>query len=153
VVALLHVLEFSRQPHEILREAYRALIPEGRVVITGFNPWSLWGVRRLARRGAVPWSGRFLSVNRLKDWLALLGFELDEAQTLLFRPPLRRHGMMARLDFLERYGARWWSALGGAYVVVARKRVIPLIPIKPRWRPRRAMIPSGLTEPTTRNQS
>jgi hypothetical protein len=55
-----------------------------------------------------------------------------------------------RLAWLERLGSRWWPYLGGAYVVLARKQVITLTPVKPRWRPRRAILSGNLTEPSTR---
>ena len=71
-----HVLDFTTVPHQVLREAERVLMPEGRLILTGFNPVSLWGVRRLIQgRAAVPWSGHFLSLVRIKDWLTLLELE------------------------------------------------------------------------------
>ena len=78
LVLLPHVLEFSAHPHRVLREVERVLVPEGSVVISGFNPLSLWGLRRLiARRGAeAPWSGHYRSAMRIRDWLNLLGFEM-----------------------------------------------------------------------------
>ena len=54
LVLLPHALELSHDPHTALREVARVLVPEGRVVITGINPASLWGLRqrriRLYRR-------------------------------------------------------------------------------------------------------
>ena len=41
LVVLPHALEFSDDPHQILREVERVLIPEGQVIICGFNPASL----------------------------------------------------------------------------------------------------------------
>ena len=46
LVVLPHVLEFAAEPHQVLREVERVLIPEGRVIVCGFNPASLWGVRQ-----------------------------------------------------------------------------------------------------------
>ena len=151
VVVLPHTLEYTRDPHGVLREADRCLIPEGHVVILGFNPWSLWGMWRLFlhRRGAAPWCGQFYSLTRLKDWLALLGFDTVLVRTHFFRPPLKRDSLMGRLSFLERAGRRWWPRLGGGYLLVAKKRVVTLTPIRPRWRPRRGLV-GGLTEPTLR---
>lgn len=142
VVVLPHILEFEASPHEVLREVERVLVAEGHVVILGFNPWSLWGLWRLLRRrrGHPPWYGTFRSVLRLKDWLALLGYDIIMARNDFYRPPLRHAGLMRRLSFLERLGNRWWPFLGGAYVIVARKRVVTLTPIKPRWRPRRRLV-------------
>ncbi len=152
-VALLpHTLEFERDPHQILREVDRILIPEGHVVVLGFNPWSLWGARRLVRRRrrhTPPWAGDFLSVTRVKDWLALLGFDVVTIRRHFYRPPLRQRRLLARLGFLERWGGRLWPHFSGAYVVVAKKRVATLTPIKPRWRPRPKLV-GKLAGPTTR---
>ncbi len=145
-----HTLELHDNPHEVLREVARVLIPEGHVVVLGFNPVSLWGaVKLLCRwRGGIPWEASFYSVTRVRDWLALLGFETRLVRFYLFRPPLRRAVLLRRLEFLERLGARWWPMLGAAYLLVARKRVVTLTPIKPRWRPRRSLVAGGLAEPT-----
>jgi len=138
VLLLHHSLEFETEPHQVLREADRVLIPEGHVVIICFNPWSLWGLWRLVlkRRGRAPWSGQFLSHARLKDWLALLGFDLTMSKPYFFRPPLRNERIMQKLQFLDRLGARWWPLFAGAQLIIAKKRVATLTPLKPRWRSR-----------------
>ena len=89
LVLLPHVLEFSAHPHRVLREVERVLVPEGSVVISGLNPISLWGLRRLvARRGAeAPWSGHYRSAMRIRDWLTLLGFEIQESRFGCYAPP------------------------------------------------------------------
>jgi len=140
VLLLHHTLEFEPDPHQVLREADRTLIPEGHVVIMCFNPWSLWGLWRLVlkRKGRAPWCGQFLSHTRLKDWLALLGFDIVVAKPYFFRPPLHSERIMQKLQFLDRLGERWWPVLPGSYLIVAKKRVATLTPIKPRWRPRRS---------------
>ena len=150
-VFLLHTLDFCAAPHQLLREVERILIPEGRVVIVGFNPMSLWGVWHIlpGYRRQVPWCGAFIGGLRVKDWLQLLGFDVEATEHLMFRPPLRHHGLMNRLQFLEQAGRRWWHPLGGVYVINAVKRVSRLTPIKPRWRAQRVMGVSGI-EPTAR---
>lgn len=164
VVVLPHTLEFEPSPHQVLREVERVLVAEGHVVIVGFNPWSLWGGRRLfsqmgrlgrygrfgrQRRPALPWRGAFRSTIRIKDWLALLGFEVVMTRYGFFRPPLQHQGIMKRLRWLERLGARWWPYFGGAYIIVAKKKVVTLTPIRPRWRPRRSLIRPDVAKPTT----
>jgi SAM-dependent methyltransferase len=145
VLLLPHTLEFCRDPHRVLREADRTLIAEGHVVILGFNPWSLWGLRRrLMGRNDPPWCGRFLGVARLKDWLGLLGFDTLSVETFFFRPPLGREGIMRRLNSLERLGGRGWPIPAGVYLLTARKRVVALTPIRPRWRPRRSVIAAAV---------
>ncbi len=153
VAVLHHALEFSTAPHEVLREVDRCLIPEGHIVLLGFNVWSVWMLWRLLTgwRGQVPWCGRFLSAARVKDWLRLLGFDIVHARAYFFRPPVQHIGLMRRLRFLEPLGRRIWPVFGGGYVIVARKRVTTLTPIRPRWRPRRRLIASGVAEPFRRD--
>ena len=137
VVLLPHTLEFTEDPHQILREVDRILIPEGHVVILGFNPWSPWMLWHLVLgwRGKPPWCGRLIRQGRLKDWLQLLGFDVIKSRHFFFRPPLANKIIMKRLRFFDRIGKRWFPVFGAGYIVVARKRVATLTPIRPRWRP------------------
>ena len=152
VVVLPHVLEYCQNPHKVLREIERVLIGDGHLVITGFNPWSLCGLWKLlsAWRREPPWTGHFFSYNRLKDWFTLLDLEIVRHERCFYRPPLYNMRFMERLSFLEKLGGRCWSIFGGVYVIVVRKRVIPLTPVKDLWQKGRGMIESGLAEPTTR---
>lgn len=148
-LVLYHTLDFASDPHQVLREAERVLVAEGSLVIVGFNPWSLWGLwHGLMRRrgGGVPWCGRFVGLPRLRDWLSLLGFEVLSSGQLFQRPPLQRPALLERLAFME--GSRLLP--GGVYVLVARKKVITMTPVKPRWRPRRSLV-SGLADTASRN--
>lgn len=153
VIVLPHVLEFSANPHRVLREIERVLIGDGHLVLTGFNPWSCWGLWRLFLwwRDTAPWCGHFYGLARIRDWLALLDLELLKVTRLFYRPPLRHAPALARLAILEQFGRHAWPFLGGAYVLVAKKRVIPLTSSRMRWRARRGVIASGLAEPTARN--
>lgn len=135
LIALPHVLEFSEHPHQILREIERVLIPEGQVIIAGFNPLSLWGLKkRLNRRGPFPWNGNYLSVLRLKDWLQLLGFEVERASFGCYAPPLEQPQWLRRLHFMEQAGQRWWGFSGGVYLLRAIKRTHAMRLITPPWR-------------------
>ncbi|MCB1887987.1 MAG: class I SAM-dependent methyltransferase [Rhodocyclaceae bacterium] len=140
LVVLPHVLEFSPHPHQVLREVERILVPEGRVVVTGFNPYSLWGVRRkLARqRGAFPWQGQYLSVPRLKDWMTLLGMESQVSAFGCYAPAATDPRWIERWSFMDRVGQRWWRFGGGVYLVQAIKRVRGMRLIMPNWRETRA---------------
>ena len=151
VVLLLHTLDFYPDPHQTLREIDRVMIPEGRLIVVGFNPWSLWGFRRLfpSRTRCSPWSGRFIPVRRIQDWLSLLGFKIEKTRPLMFRPPLRQRVLMERLSLLESSGRRWWPALSAVYVVEAVKRVSTLTPIKPLWKLKRPLMGGRAIEPTT----
>lgn len=135
LVVLPHALELSRDPHLTLREVERVLVPEGRVMILGFNPASMWGLRqRLGRaRGAVglggrgalflPKAGEFLGYWRLRDWLRLLSFEVEGGRFGCFRPPYRSAGWLERTAWMEDVGERWWPVFGAVYFLVAVKRV------------------------------
>ena len=135
LAVLPHVLEFSANPHEILREVGRVLLPEGQLMVCGFNPRSLWGLRRImdSERRSFPWCGRFISLSRPKDWLALLDFEVTGGRLGCYVPPLRQDDWRGRLAFLEKAGDRWWPIAGGVYFVQAVKRVHGMRVIKPNW--------------------
>ncbi|MCS6787063.1 MAG: methyltransferase domain-containing protein [Thiobacillaceae bacterium] len=135
LLALPHALEFSPHPHQLLRECERVLRPEGKLLISGFNPLSLWGLRRwLARSHAIyPWHGRFIRLARLKDWLALLGFELTSGRMICYAPPFGRADWLDRFAWLESAGDRWWAMGGGIYLLLAVKRRVGLRLIAPKW--------------------
>lgn len=135
LVVMAHVLEFTDVPHEILREVDRVLIPEGRVVIVGFNPWSLWGLRRAiaSAKEGLPWSGEFVSLVRMKDWLSLLGYDLSAGKLACYAPPFENDRWRERFGFMEPAGDRWWGVAGGVYVLEAIKRVIGMRVITPAW--------------------
>ena len=140
LVVLPHILEFHDDPHQILREVERILIPDGQLVITGFNPLSLWGLRRrLPRRGDdFPMQGNFISVLRLKDWLKLLSFEVERGNFGCYAPPARREKWIKRWQFMEAAGDRWWSFAGGVYLLRAVKRVHGMRIILPPWNTKKA---------------
>jgi SAM-dependent methyltransferase len=140
LVVMPHVLEFSPDPHQILREVERVLVPEGQIVIAGFNPYSLWGMRRkLARCEPVfPWNGNYLGVLRVRDWLKLLGFETQFGGFGCYAPAAVEKKWLQRYSFMEMVGARWWPIAGAVYMLQAIKRVPGMRVILPAWRERRA---------------
>ncbi|WP_087686729.1 methyltransferase domain-containing protein [Pandoraea sp. PE-S2R-1] len=127
LVVLPHVLEFAENPHDILREVERILVPEGQVIITGFNNLSLWGAReelgKLAGAPFLPPGADLIAFTRLKDWLKLLSFDIDRGRFGCYRPPLRGEHWLQRFDFMEPAGDRWWPIFGALYAVRAVKRV------------------------------
>jgi SAM-dependent methyltransferase len=135
LVVLPHVLEFSDNPHQILREVARVLMPEAQVVISSFNPWSLWGFRRLFHRdGHYPWHGRFINLPRIKDWCALLGLEINAGEMGCYVPPCNTEKWLQRFSFMDAAGDRWWPIAGGVYFLQAVKRVRGMHLIMPKWK-------------------
>jgi SAM-dependent methyltransferase len=152
LVVLPHTLELSADPHHVLREVERVLVPDGRVVIAGLNPASLWGFRQGRGRlqaalgiGAadgshlyLPEAGEFIGPWRLRDWLQLLSFEVESDRYGCYRPAVRTDKWLQRTAWVDRAGARWWPILGAVYFVVAVKRVRGVRLLGPSWKPRRA---------------
>lgn len=150
LVALPHTLELSADPHATLREVQRVLVHEGRLAIAGFNPASLWGLRqwRAHLHGSagegrlfLPQAGEFIGHGRLRDWLRLLEFELESISFGCWRPALRSARGLARFDWMDRLGARWWPVFGATYFMVAVKRTHGAKLVGAAWKP--AQVPVG----------
>ncbi len=164
LVVLPHTLELDADPHTTLREVERVLVPEGRVVICGVNPASLWGLRQrrahLYRRLGfgelfLPKQGEFIGYWRLRDWLRLLGFEVESGLFGCYRPAVVSEQWLERYQWMDRAGARWWPIFGAVYFLVAVKRVRGLRLIGPPWKaaPARANAPVPATNRSHRTDS
>lgn len=146
LVVLPHTLELSSDPHATLREVERVLVPEGRVVISGFNPTSLWGFRqsrghfyqRLGYQDLfLPKTGEFIGYWRLRDWLRLLNFEVESGRFGCYRPALTSQKWLDRFDWMDAAGERWWPIFGAVYFLVAVKRVRGVRLLEPAWKTRK----------------
>jgi SAM-dependent methyltransferase len=155
LVVLPHVLEFAAEPHQVLREVERVLIPEGQLIICGFNPASLWGMRqgmgRMMRNDYLPAAGEFISLPRLKDWLKLLNLGATRNHFGCYAPPFRTAQWLDRFDFMEGAGRRWWPYLGSVYIVHAIKRVKGMHIIGPAWNRKTSKAPQAVPA-TNRNE-
>lgn len=149
MVFIHHGLDTAVSPHALLREASRVLIPEGHLLVLGFNPWSLWGLWRLFRFPwtKLPWLRRSVSPQRLADWLTLLDFDVVGLESAYFEPPLVHGSVRRRFSWLGRLGRRFWGQAGASYVLLARKRVSCITPIRGRMRlPRQVLTPVLVAE-------
>ena len=133
LLVLPHTLELSYDPHATLREVQRVLVPEGRVVICGFNPNSLWGVRQSFRR-TLSDVGDFIGHGRLRDWLQLLSFEVESSSFGCYRPAVETERWLQRWAWMDAAGVRWWPIFGSIYGVVAVKRVHGMRLMSPAWK-------------------
>lgn len=138
LLVLPHVLERSVDAHQVLREVARVLRPEGRVIVTGINPISLWGARDMVcapfSNSLLPGQRHWISMHRLRDWLGLLSFEPDRARYGCYRLPARSQRTLDRLAILERLGDRWWPICGSVYLLSAVKRVRSMRLVGPAWK-------------------
>ena len=122
LLVLPHTLELSYDPHATLSEVSRVLVPEGRVVISGFNPGSLWGLQKMLRQGP-PEVGGLIAPWRLRDWLKLLSFEVQGSEMGCYRPIVQSRRWLRRWAWLDTAGRRSWPFLGSVYTLVAVKKV------------------------------
>ncbi|MES2688635.1 MAG: methyltransferase domain-containing protein [Pseudomonadota bacterium] len=147
LVLLPHTLELSSDPHTTLREVERVLVPEGRVVISGLNPASLWGLRQrrahfYRRLGYgelfLPEAGEFIGYWRLRDWLRLLSFEVESGQFGCYRPAVSSRASLERFAWMDKVGERSWPIFGALYFLVAVKRVRGMRLLEPAWKTQKA---------------
>ena len=151
VVALLHAIELKASPEATLQEAWRVLMPEGHLVILGFNPWSSWGIKRTlsSSQSDIPWKLGFHNPYRIKRYLQKLGGEFISLKYFFYRPPLQNASILDNLSWLDKSIPWIAPQIGATYILVAQKHVLPLTPLKPKWRwqplfgENKGLIPTG----------
>lgn len=148
-VLMPHTLDYSERPHAVLREVDRVLRRDGRLIILGFKPGGLWGLRRLIPgAGIPPGADHLISDRRLKDWLKLLDMRIESNSRYFFRWPLPGNKARGSKKWEQR-GKAWWPELGACYMLSAQKRVSTLTPVRPLWR-RNPQVVAGLAESQSR---
>ncbi len=160
LVILPHSLEFSSDPHATLREVDRVLVPEGRVIICGLNPLSLWGlskfIRQLVRRFGlgnlmIPSGVDFLAYWRIRDWLRLLSFDVVSNEFGCYCLPIQNSNWLKRTKWLDKVGNRLFPIFGGAYFIVGVKKVRGMTLLSPKWR--KGKVKSRKTVSVVNNQA
>jgi SAM-dependent methyltransferase len=159
LIVMPHTLEFTSDPHRLLREAERVLMPEGQLIILGFNSLSLWGARqsvgKMTGRPFVPAAVDLIAFTRLKDWIKLLGFDLERGRFGCYRPPLGSDQWLSRYSFMEAAGDRWWPIFGATYMIKAIKRVPGMRLVGPLKMKKPVLAPglASAATPNTRNHT
>ncbi len=135
LVILMHHLSNTGEPHAVLREAFRILIPEGKLVIIDFNPTSLWGLRHFFQGWLehVPFNGHFYTAKRIDDWMRLLGFDQLCHHRVGYLPPIQKASITRHLSWLEKGTRKWLPVLGALNLLVYSKSISPLTPVRHRW--------------------
>lgn len=130
-----HTLESSKDPHQVLREIDRVLVPEGHCILIGFNPSPVLQLSQLIRSGFKynENSYKMRSVTHVKDWFSLLGFEVVDVQYMGMRPAIKNQKLFDALSWLERLGEYAGPVLGNMYVVHAKKQMAAMHPHKKVW--------------------
>lgn len=136
VTLLHHVLEFSQNPQQVLKEAARITIPNGHIIIFGFNPWSFMGAAKpLARMMGFDgiWRRHSLRRARLEDWLQFLDFTIVSSYQGCCNLPINQRSYLKRTNRLNAWQSDSVLGLGNYYCLVARKEVCCVTPLKPKW--------------------
>ena len=136
LLVLPHTLEACADPRAALREAVRVLVPEGRLLLFGLNPFSLWGIQhgleRAPSESMNAWRG--LPYLRVRDWLQVLAMEVQAADFGCHAPAVQSQAWLDGWRWLDPLGQRLWPVLGGAYCMLAVKKVHGMRLMEPRWR-------------------
>lgn len=122
-VVLPHVLEDHQLPHQVLREVHRVLMPEGHLILTGFNPVSMLSLQRYLNPSSA-YRGHYYSIKRVKDWLQLLGFEVVGSAMYQYAPLMKSEKLSNAFNFINSVGDRWLPMTGGGYMISAKKREV-----------------------------
>ena len=118
---MLHGLETSETPSEVLAEAYRALGPGGRLVVAVPNRAGLW-----ARRDATPFGyGRPYTLGQLEAQLTRAGFEPRRHAACLFQPPSHRPFWLRAGPLMEKVGRALPTRFAGGVILVEAGKTVP----------------------------
>jgi SAM-dependent methyltransferase len=149
LVILMHHLSNTSEPHAILREVFRILIPEGKLVIIDFNPKSLWGLRHFFQSWLehVPFKGHFYTAKRIDDWMRLLGFDQNRLYRIGYLPPIQKPSLIRHLSWLEKGMRKWLPLFGALNLMVYSKSISPLTPVRHRWVTRK-LLPAKVARPS-----
>lgn len=135
LVVASHVLELSDEPHQVLREIDRVLVPDGHCILIGFNPFAITRIGQLIRSGFNRKNNTYKmrSVPRVRDWFSLLGFEVVDVNYMGMRLGVNNQKLFDRLGWLERWGNVVSPVLGGMYMIHVKKQVVAMRPDKKIW--------------------
>ena len=124
LIFLPYSLEFCKNPHSLLREVAECIVSEGIVVVAGFNPKSMMGGLKFLGlySDLTLHHAKFYSIERVRDWFTLLGFEPVAGEYIYFRPPLTKARNLRRFKSMEVAGYRWWPGFGSVYILVVKKK-------------------------------
>jgi SAM-dependent methyltransferase len=149
LVILMHHLSNTTEPHAVLREVFRILIPEGKLIIVDFNPISFWGLRHFFQSWLerVPFKGHFYTAKRIDDWMRLLGFEQNRLYRVGYLPPIQRPSLTRHLGWLEKGMRNWFPRLGTLNLMVYSKSISTLTPVRHRWVTRK-LLPTKIARPS-----
>ena len=150
-ILLVHMLEWSERSRTLLREIWRVLGPNGRVLIVVPNRRGLW-----ARVDTTPFGyGSPFSRSQLTKLLKDSMFQPEGWQYALYSPPFNWRVLTRWPAFWERLGLILWPAFSGVIMVEATKQVYAAMPVREterKMRRRIVPVPAGAVTPRLSRQ-
>ena len=127
VVVLPHTLETVDDPYYLLRQVDNMLLPEGHIVITGFNgiacmPFRLKYFSKLKGFN----EANYRRVGRLKEWLEVLGYEVETVKyssVMCFAANEKYKSWAKFIEKVEQALLRIGLNFGNVYCLVAKKHI------------------------------
>lgn len=139
LLTLPHTLEHSAAPDLTLRDAARALVPQGRLLISGFNPRGLWfspAMQARRRQLGLPDFGQLISLPALRHLLQEHGLHIERVQYGCWQGLRRSDAPYQTAPRTEIWGQRLLRHWGGCYFVEASKQVLGAHLLQAHWQNR-----------------
>jgi SAM-dependent methyltransferase len=136
-VLMVHALESSEHPGDMLREAWRVLSGGGRLMVVVPSRRSIWSLTERTPFGF----GQSYSAGQLSRLLRSVSFTpLQTARALHFLP-LRPRAWLSGAPGWERFANNWFSGLAGAVIIEATKQLYGAKPVKASRRAKPVLVP------------
>lgn len=119
-----HSLEFSTDYLQVLKECYRILTPNGKLLITCFNQNSLF--KLLTHKHELMKQAQLIKLPTLKCQLNDIGFSIDGGRFLSYCPPINNTRLLTKLAWMDKIGDRWLPTLANNFALSASKQLVPL---------------------------
>jgi SAM-dependent methyltransferase len=142
-ILVVHGLEGVDAARPFLRQLWRVLAPEGRLLVVAPNRASLWAQLEFSPFG----HGRPFHRLELASLLKSAMFEPVAWDRALLAPPIRARRLMGTGTAWERIGRRLWFTLAGVHLVEARKSLVAPLPQAVETRRERRLAPARATSP------
>jgi len=139
---IVHATEYSEQQRAMMREAWRVLSGNGRLLMVVPNRRGIW-----ARIDSTPIGhGRPYSPGQLKRLLKDCLFTPELSDNALYLPPTRRRMLLHSAPAFERIGSRYFNAISGVVLVEATKQIYAASPAVKANQRRRVIVLPGQQE-------
>ncbi len=150
-----HTLDLSPNPEVVLTAAANALVAEGTLLILGFNPSGVFMPAKQIRRWSrheLPWGLKWQRIGKIRHWLEAANCEIESIKTFLFSFSPTVLGSVRRRRLVDALGQSVCPTWGGVYLILARKRMVHVTPLKVEWKQRK-LVNKDVIVPLQNNES